>query len=495
MRRPTKRRTAGRLAVGAALALSLPAVAQEAAPGPHADSAFDFMNLLSQAGLHDLAHENWNVYGQLTWIEQWHPAFAAKYTNLNGSPNSLLPQAAWADTGTATLYFGARLWKGAEGYFVPEVIAEEPFSNLKGLAGAIQDFELQKGGSAVPEIYRSQAFVKQTIELGGDPVLFESNPLQIGTTYRSRRLDFAVGNFTILDFFDKTPFGLDPRQGLFSLAYLTYPAWDFASDARGYSWGAVAELWWDDWSLRLARVTPPQEPNALPVDFRFWLYYGDALELEHDHRIFGLAGKVRLLGYHNHVDAGRFADAIAAFQANPQENAANCKNAPALGGYNYGSTNASAPDLCWARQPNDKWGLGLYLEQYVARDIGLFFRGMWTDGQTEVDAYTSADRSLSFGALAKGTLWKRPFDVTGLAGNLSFLSAAHIAYLAMGGVDGFIGDGALNYAPEATLDVFYSVNLFKAIWLSVDYQHIANPAMNADRGPVEVFGGRFHVEF
>jgi high affinity Mn2+ porin len=31
--------------------------------------------------------------------------------------------------------------------------------------------------------------------------------------------------------------------------------------------------------------------------------------------------------------------------------------------------------------------------------------------------------------------------------------------------------------------------------VSVDYQFIANPAYNADRGPANVFAGRFHATF
>jgi hypothetical protein len=45
------------------------------------------------------------------------------------------------------------------------------------------------------------------------------------------------------------------------------------------------------------------------------------------------------------------------------------------------------------------------------------------------------------------------------------------------------------------VDVFYSLNLKKAIWLSADYQRIWNPGYNADRGPVDLFGGRVHAEF
>ncbi len=484
----------------APLLLAAPALAQTAAPqavqrgaspppGPHDEDEFDVMHWLAHQGLHDLGDESWNAYGQFTWIQQLHPPFPAKYTNLNGSMNSLLPTQEWSFTGTATLYFGVRLWPGAEGYVVPEVISEQPFSQLRGLTGAIQNFELQKGGTDSPQLYRSRAYVKQTIGLGGGAEHVESNPMQLGTTYDRRRLVLAAGSFSVLDFFDRTPFGIDPRQGFFSLAYLTYAAYDFASDARGYSWGAVAELDWDDWSVRFARVTPPAEPNQLPVDFRLWDHYGDQLELEHRHRLFGQDGRVRVLGFHTHTDMGRFADAIAALQANPQDNAANCTS------FNYGSTNATAPDLCWVRGPDDKWGVGLYAEQYVAPDIGVFVRGMWTDGQSEVDAYTSADRSLAAGALAKGTLWRRPNDVTGLAVNGSWISAEHAAYLALGGVDGFIGDGAITPAPEVTADVFYSVNVLSSVWLSADFQHIVDPAMNADRGPVEVFGARIHAEF
>jgi hypothetical protein len=61
-----------------------------------------------------------------------------------------------------------RLWKGAEGYLVPELISEQPLSQLRGLGGAIQNFELQKGGASVPQIYHSRIFVKQTVGLGGN---------------------------------------------------------------------------------------------------------------------------------------------------------------------------------------------------------------------------------------------------------------------------------------------------------------------------------------
>jgi hypothetical protein len=448
------------------------------------------MQLLADRGLHDIENESWNAYGQFTYISSWKPSFPAPYTNLNGSINSLLPTAERSFTGTATLYLGLRLWNGAEAYLVPEVIAEHPLSQLRGLGGAIQNFELQKGGTDTPQVYRSRLFIKQTVGLGGKKsIVEESGPLQLATHYDSRRLVFVAGNFSILDFFDTNAFDVDPRQGFLSLGFLTYAAYDFASDARGYSYGGLGELYWDDWAVRVGRITPPKDPNQLPVDFRLFKYHGDQVEVEHKHTIRGQEGMVRVLAFRNRENMGRFSDAIAAFEADPEKNATTCT------GFNYGSQNAGAPDLCWARKPNVKKGIGAFAEQYIGHDIGLFGRAMYADGKSEVYAYTSDDRSAVVGVLARGSSWSRPRDLTGIGGNFGWISNVHAKYLGMGGVDGFVGDGAIKAAAEQSIDLFYSANFRKIYWLSGDYEHIVNPGFNAARGPVNIFTVRIHGEF
>ena len=465
------------------------AAAQEGSPAPVEDEQPTFMAIAARRGWVDPKKERWNAYGQFTYISGWKPAFSAPYTNLNGSTNSLLPVGERSFTGTATAYLALRTWRGGELYFVPELISEDPLSQLKGLGGAIQDFELQKGGGETPTLYRSRLFLKQTFELGGTDVEQESGPMQLGTTDKSRRLVLAAGNFSILDFFDKNAFDIDPRQGLFSLAFLTYTAYDFASDARGYSWGLVSEFYWDDWAVRVGRITPPRNPNQLPIDWRLLKYYGDQIELEHNHKLGGQEGKVRVLGYRNRENIGNFSDAIAAFEADPLKNATTCTT------FNYGSGNADAPDLCWARASHVKQGIGAFAEQYVAKDIGVFVRGMVSDGKSEVYAYTSTDRSISAGVLAKGTLWKRRFDVAGGGYNVGTISRSHEQYLAMGGIDGFIGDGRINPGSERAVDLSYSVNIRRSLWLAGDYQRIINPAFNIDRGPVNVWSLKVHGEF
>jgi hypothetical protein len=69
-----------------------------------------------------------------------------------------------------------------------------------------------------------------------------------------------------------------------------------------------------------------------------------------------------------------------------------------------------------------------------------------------------------------------------------------VAYLGMGGIDGFIGDGRINYRPEKTSELFYIANLNKYLWFTLDFQRIVDPAYNADRGPVTLYGIRVHAE-
>ncbi len=483
-----------RLAVATLALLAAPqaqaqAEAQPASPAADDGAPFSLMGLLAQHGLHDIRSESWNLYGQFTYISNWKPSFPAPYTNSDGSINSLVPDAEQSFTGTFTLFFGLRLWPGGEGYFVPEVISERPFSNLRGIGGAIQNFELQKTGAETPQVYHSRILLRQTIGLGGAEVVRPSAPMVLGTVVDSHRIVLTVGNFSDLDVLDRSNVAFDPRQTFLNMAFMTYAAWDFAADARGYSYGAAVELYWDDWVLRFARMAPPQNPNQLPINFHLWQYYGDALELEHDHVLFGQPGAIRILGYRNFEFIGRFSDAISAYAANPAKNAAACTS------FNYGSGNFTAPDLCWVRKGNQKLGIGISIEQFVAKDIGLFLRAMYADGESEVDAFDPADRSFTIGAIARGSWWGRPFDVTGVGFGMSWISTIHAQYLAMGGVDGFVGDGHLQQGGEGIFEVFYSVNFFKALWLSGDYQFLWHPGFNTARGPVSILGVRVHAEF
>ena len=493
-RTPFARRLAGcfSLALAARVLLaSRVASAQAAPPAAHEEEAFDFMNVLRDHDLHDINDESWNGYGQYTYISNWKLPFSAPYTNANGSINSLVPDAERSFASIFTLFLGLRLWRGGETYLAPEFVAERGLSGIKGLGASIQDYELQKSGSEVPSLYRSRLFLRQNFDLGGAKVVKTSQPYVLASVVDSRRIVLTLGTFSALDVFDRSEINPDPRRSFLNMAFMTHSSWDFAADSRGYSLGGAAELYWDDWALRIGRMAPPLNPNVLPIDLNLLQVYADSLELEHDHVVFGRTGAVRLLAYRNSLNAGRFSDAIAAVQADPTKNAAACP----VTVYSYASGNQTAPDMCWVRKPDTKVGIGINVEQHVTPDIGVVVRAMYSDGQTEVDAFDPADRDFSVAVLMKGSAYKRPFDLTGVGFAAGWVSDVHAQFLAMGGVDGFVGDGHLRQAAESVFDVFYSFNLLKAIWLTADYQRIYNPGFNADRGPVDVLSGRFHAEF
>jgi len=469
---------------------STPTLATDRAP-TFGDDNFSFMKTFADLDLFKLNEEVWNIYGQSTYISSWKPAFSAAYTNLNGSPNSLVTQAERSWTGSNTFYVSLKApWQGGEIYYAPEMISETPLSSLHGLGSTIQNGELQKNGGVSSHWYTSRFYLRQTINMGGQSDTKDAGPLQLAGNFDSRRLVITVGNLSILDIFDNNTYADDPRQQFLNMAFMVSSAYDFAADARGYTVGAAAEYYHDDWAFRFGHFAPPKNPNDTPLDFRFLKFFGEQIEVEHDHTIADQPGKVTVLGYLNRENMGKWSDAIAAFRANPiQYNANNCT------AYNFGSTNTNAPDLCFVRKANIKMGIGINMEQALSKDIGVFLRGMYSDGNTEVDSYTSSDRSLSFGTQIKGGLWNRHKDAIGVGYNISWLSAAHVAYLSMGGVDDFIGDGAINYRPEKVVDIYYKFNVLKSIWFSLDYQHINNPAYNADRGPVDIYGARAHFEY
>ena len=88
--------------------------------------------------------EKFNAYGQFTNIFFRKNAFGAAYTNLNGTPNSLVPERERSFTTTATAFLSVRVWQGGAIYLAPELIAELPLSGLAGLGGSVQNGNWKK---------------------------------------------------------------------------------------------------------------------------------------------------------------------------------------------------------------------------------------------------------------------------------------------------------------------------------------------------------------
>ena len=412
--------------------------------------------------------EDWNAKFQATYVWQAKHPFSAAYSG----QNSLTTDREKSYSFTATAALGFRPWTGGEIYFDPEAAQGVPLSSLTGLGG-FTNGEIARTAGSTLKLYRARFFLRQTWGLGGEKEAVESDANQLAGMVDKQRVVMTAGNLSVLDIFDANAYSHDPRTQFLNWSLMTHGAYDYAADARGYSWGVALEWYHDDWAMRAGRFIQPKEPNQRPLDPAIFRHYGDQIELEHAHLLGDQPGKLRLLAFSNRAKMSRFQDALAL--------AAQTGNTPDINGVRNGE--------------QTKHGIGINLEQALSGDVGLFTRASWADGQTETYAFTEIDRSVSGGVLAKGVAWGRGQDTLGVAFARNGLSREHRDYLAAGGLGFFIGDGRLNYRPEMILETFYSLSVTKAAWISLDWQHIRHPAYNADRGPVNVGSVRLHTEF
>ena len=408
------------------------------------------------------ADERWNANFQSTWVWQTKPAFRAAYSG----PNSLSAVREKSYSFTATAAFGWRAWPGGEIYFDPELVQGVPMSGLTGLGG-LTNGELQKTAGSNPVLYKARLFLRQRFDLGGEAQAVASEFNQLAGSQSSRQLTLTIGNLAVSDLFDNNGLAHDARTQFLNWALLTHGAYDFAADSRGYSVGAAVACDDGDWSLRAGRFAMPRESNGLTLDWALARHHGDQLEVEHRHLVAERPGTARLLLFRNVARSASFADA---------------QQAPQL-------------DLAAVRRDQAKRGWGLALEQELGDGIGAFARVGANDGRTEPYAFAAIDRSVSAGAVVQGGHWQRPADRAGIAWLRNGLSGDHRRFLAAGGSDFFLGDGALRYASEQTLELYYSLALASRLWLSADAQHIRHPGYNADRGPVKVYSVRLHAEY
>jgi len=410
---------------------------------------------------------DWNVHAQTTFLPQGYPSFSAPYSGPNSLPGRGQLQATW----TTTAFLGARLWDGGEFYFDPELSQGFGINSALGIAG-FPNGEAQKAGAPYPRIRPQRYYFKQTFGFGGAQEDVADGPNQLAGKRDIDRVTLIVGRFAVGDFFDNNSYAHDPRADFMNWALWASSAYDFPADLPGYTDGAVVELNRKDWAIRGAVLEVPSQPSSDKLTFKG---QGTVVEFEERHTLFDQPGKLRLGVFGNQGVTGSYRQALAIEATDPT--------------LDINDVMASI------RRVSPKYGFYANLEQQVATDVGVFARASWNNGQTEILSFTDVDRSLSGGVSVKGGRWGRPNDTIGIGGAINGLSAAHRDFLAAGGTGLVIGDGQLNYRPEQIVEAYYAYQLGKGVTLTADYQFIANPAYNADRGPVSIFSGRLHGEF
>jgi high affinity Mn2+ porin len=415
----------------------------------------------------DDAAETWAIHGQATAVEQFHPAFTSPYSG----PSSMFGGAQGRETTDATLYLGFSPWEGGEAWADMEMDQGFGLSNTLG-AAAFPSAEAYKVGKASPYGRLQRLFFRQTFDLGGDSEKVEGEANQLGGSRTADNLILTGGKFAVTDMFDTNTYAHDARGDFLNWAVVDAGGFDYAADAWGYSYGAAAEWSFDDWTLRSGLFDLSRVPNTtqLETDFSQFELVG---ELERRIALWGHGGKIKLLGFVNRGRMGSYNDAVA-----------------------LAALTHATPDTGLVRHYRSRPGGTLNVEQGITDDLGVFLRASLNDGSQETYEFTDMRQSVSGGLSLKGASWERKDDTVGVALETSEISKSAQAYLAAGGLGLLIGDGRLTrYSDEVALETYYDVQIIKGINAALDYQLIANPAYNADRGPISVLGVRVHGEF
>ncbi len=408
--------------------------------------------------------------GQANFIFQTHPPFPALYSGAH----SLQPSYEKATSRVLTLYTGFRANNSTELLFDLEEAGGSALSMGFGLAGNT-DLDIVRNPLLSKAPYVGRAMIHKVIAFSKDKIENERTFLSLFDQLPRRRLELRFGKFSMPDFFDNNSVGSDTHFQFSNWTIDNNGAWDYAADTRGYTVGATADFEDRNWGFRAAEALMPKVANGIDLVYKPWQAHAENYEFELRRGIIPKkAGVVRLLGYDNHANMGIYSQAIADFYAR-------LTPTPEITAHPWHIT--------------QKYGFGINIEQNLTRYLTTFGRLGWDNGKTESFAYTEDDQTVSAGVGANGAWWRRKQDRAGLAFVTNGICKYHQDYLALGGEGFLLGDGRLNYGRETVVESYYTVHLWRGVYVAPQVQHINNPGYNRDRGPVIVPGFRLHTEF
>ncbi|HEX6824659.1 MAG TPA: carbohydrate porin [Candidatus Sulfotelmatobacter sp.] len=407
--------------------------------------------------------------GQANFIFQTHPDFHSPYSG----PHSLRSDYEKATSRVLTLYTGARVTNSLEFLVDVEESGGSALSDGFGLAGNT-NLDIVRNPFLSKAPYLGRGEVHKVFALSHDKVENQRTAFSLFDQLPRRRFELRFGKFSVPDFFDLNSVGSDTHLQFTNWTIDNNGAWDYAADTRGYTVGLVADYEDRDWGFRFAEALMPKMANGIDLVWKPWQAHAENFEYEIRKGVLpGKPGVVRILAYTNSANMGVYREQVI--------------QATALGG---------VPDITahpW--HITRKYGFGLNVEQNVSRYLTGFARFGWNDGKTESFAYTEVDQTFAEGTGANGAWWHRKQDRVGVAFVSNAIKKDHQNYLAAGGLGFLLGDGHLHYGRESILETYYTVHVWRGIYLAPGFQHVVNPGYNRDRGPASVPSLRAHVEF
>jgi high affinity Mn2+ porin len=451
------------LACGGATLIAATNAVEYAEGDPDQSASKPFPEAVAKAP-EEAREQFWNWHVQNTDIVQGDPAFPAQYSG----PNSLNSYGEIRETVSLDLFAGARLWRGAEAHV--DGLMWQGFGLSKTLGvEAFPNGEAFRLGNNVPNVTFARVFVRQTIGLGGAQETVEDDQLHLAGKEDVSRITITLGKMSAKDIFDNNTYANDPRTQFMNWGLMANEAWDYPADSLGYETGFAAELNQSHWTLRYGFFQMPKYSNGMAQDQHYLEAWGMVTELERRFAIKDHPGAVRLLAYLNSAHMGNYQDAV---------------NSP-----------VRPADIEATRAYRFKYGFGLNAEQEIVKNIGVFTRLGWNDGQNEAWTFADVSSTATLGVSIKGESWGRADDTFGVAGVLNGISRVARDYFAAGGTGILAGDGNLNYGIEKVFETYYDFQIWKTLHAALDYQFISDPAYNLARGPVSVLGARVHWSF
>ena len=356
-------------------------------------------------------------------------------------------------------------------YINPEIAGGSGLSGAFGLAASTNG-ETYRVGDPAPTLYLARGYFKQTIAISKDYSAIADGANQVSCQMPEKYIQFLLGKYGLADMFDINVYSNAPRTQFMNWALMNNAAWDYASNVRGYNYAFTTIVQLNSITYKSSLSLLPPVPNGAELNTNLSEEFAVNSEIDKTYKLGKREGNIRLLGYYNYGNFGSYAQAL------------NTKDS------------LDFPKISATRQAGrHKIGLGISADQQISETIGFFTRVGWNDGKTETWCYTESDRTLSAGLSINGKKWKRPDDNIGFGWVVDGLSGEHRNYLAAGGLGFELGDGKLNYGHETACELYYSLKpVSSSIWLSADYQCVFNPGYNKDRGPVNVFSCRVHME-
>ena len=456
---------------------AIPVCAQQTAPPsqprlsgtPDADPPSPSDEISTESMLPHFKDTRFWLSGQANFIFQTHPDFHAPYSG----PHSLTPRYEKATSRVMTLFTGVRVNNSTEFLVDIEAAGGSALTLGFGLAGNA-DLDIVRNPLLSKAPYLGRGEIHHVFALSQDKVENQRNYFSLFEELPRRRLEVRFGKFSMPDFFDVNSVGSDTHFQFLNWTTDNNGAWDYAADTRGYTVGLTADFEDRNWGFRFGEGLMPKVANGIDLVWKPWQVHAENYEFELRHGVIAKkSGVVRLLAYTNFANMGIYRDQVV--------KAAEAETTPDITNHPWHITM--------------KYGFGVNLEQNLSHYLSAFARLGWNDGRTESFAYTEVEQTFAEGVGANGAWWHRKQDRAGVAFVSNAIKKDHQNYLNAGGLGFLLGDGHLNYGRENIFETYYTVHVWRGIYLATGLQHIVNPGYNRDRGPVLVPSFRAHVEF